>query len=448
MTPPDTPNNTRGPRDPDIEDLNYLSTSEALQVYRYRTPTTRRRSIFVSLLYYLIKTLRAAPLAFKNPGWKGLEGTAVLVGLASRNQLSAVEPVIANLAGSRVLSMNSVVPGPRFPDFQAYLRGVRHVRHLLKLRSNASEYKRIGYSHFLDRYLLTYGYYEAALRVLEHIRPKLLLVSNDHSMEPRTLTSAATRLGITTAYMQHASVTAGFPPLAFDLAFLDGEDAARKYDQATEWRPTVFLCGIAKADLARRRFRKRTELNQLGVCVNEVDPQPAVEAFIADLRSARPDLEIALRPHPRDQRTWKAARLGISVSDAKAEDSFSFLNRMDAIVTGPSNIALEGALVGVRSAFKDFGELAHDPYGFVKEGLCVPVDTAEEALRALDPKSTAESIAAPLRKYCATVGTSFDGRSAELVQKLIIERLDGGIDMGRWRKRPDFNHIDVYELAE
>jgi len=446
--PPNAPNSAKESVVPDIEDLNYLSTSEALQVYRYRTPTTPKRGVLLSLLYYLAKTLRAIPLTFKNPGWKGLEGTSVLVGLASRNQLSAVETVIDSLPGSRVLSMNNVVPGPRFPELQAYLCGVRHVRDLLRLRSGASEYKRIGYDHFLDRYLVTYGYHEAALRVLEHIRPELLLVSNDHSMEPRTLASAATQLGITTVYMQHASVTAGFPPLAFDLAFLDGEDAARKYDQATEWRPTVFLCGIAKADDARRSYRDRTELNRLGVCVNEVDPQANVEAFIADLRRARPTLEVVLRPHPRDQRTWDAARLGISVSDAKEVDSFSFLDRIDAIVTGPSNIALEAALVGVRSAFKDFGKLAHDPYGFVKEGLCMPVDTAEDALRALDPELTTDPIVAPLRKYCATVGTSFDGRSAELVQELILERLGGGIDMRRWRKRPDFDHIDVYELAE
>lgn len=236
--------------------------------------------------------------------------------------------------------------------------------------------------------------------------------------------------------------------MAFDLAFLDGEDAARKYDQATKQRPTVFLCGIAKADVARSNFRERTALNLLGVCVNEVDPQTEVEAFIVDLRNARPGLEIVLRPHPRDHRSWNVARLGVSVSDTNAENSFSFLDRVDAIVTGPSNIALEAALIGVRSAFKDFGELAHDPYGFVKEGLCVAVDTAEDALRALDPELTTESIAAPLRKYCATVGTSFDGRSAELVRELILERLDGGFDMSRWRKRPDFDHIDVYELAE
>lgn len=448
MTPANPPNTPNGPLDPDIEDLNYLSTSEALGVYRYRTPPKAKRSVLVSMFYYLAKTLRALPLTLKKPSWKTLEGTAVLAGLASRNQLSAVEPVIERLSEARVLSMNGVVPGPPFPDVQAYLRGIRHFRSLLRLRSNASEYTQIGYDHFLDRYLLTYGYYETALRLLEHVRPELLLVSNDHSMEPRTLTCAATRLGITTAYMQHASVTAGFPPLAFDLAFLDGEDAARKYDQATSRRPTAFLCGIAKADIARRSYRERTELNHLGVCVNEVDPQPEVEAFIADLRRARPALEIVLRPHPRDQRKWDAGRLGISVSDAKAESSFSFLDRMDAVVTGPSNIALEAALIGVRSAFKDFGGLAHDPYGFVQEGLCVPIDTAEEAWLALDPKLNSESSPAPLRKYCATVGTSYDGRSAELVQELILERLSGDIDMVRWRKRPDFDHIDVYELAE
>lgn len=404
--------------------------------------------MFKSSIYYLAKTLRSALLVCKAPSWRTLRGTAVLVGLASRNQVAAVEPVVSGLKGAGVLSLDAVVPGPLFPYLSAYIRGIPKLPELLRLRSRASEYKQIGYEYFFDRYLLTYGYFETSMRVLQHVRPELLLVSNDHNMELRTLAHAAKRLEITTAYIQHASVTWGFPPLTFDLAFLDGEDAARKYDQATQHRPTVFLSGIAKADVARSSYRERTELKNLGVCVNELDPQTEVEQFIADLQRVRPGLSIVLRPHPRDHRQWDCERLQVTLSEASTESSFAFLDRVDAIVTGPSNIALEAALIGVRPVFKDFGALARDQYGFVEAGLCAAIDTAEQALLELDPELNPRPLAAPLKKYCATVGTSYDGRSAELVQQLILEHLSGGIDLSRWDKRPDFEHIDVYELVD
>lgn len=436
----------RRPSSLDIEDLNYLTTAEELGIFNYRRPPSGKRGTLKSLLYYLAKTGRAVPLAFRSPHWKSLKGTQVLAALASRNQLAAVEPILSGLTGAGVLSLNDVVPGPRFPELAAYLRSFPSMSHVLQLNSRAQGYKRTGYQYYLDRYLLTYGYYRTAIKALEELEPELLLLSNDHNMEPRALQQAAAKLGIPTAYVQHASVTHGFPALSFDVAFLDGEDAARKYDLPSPHRAKVFLTGIPKADGARQQHRQRTQLARLGVCVNELDPMDEVLSFMADLRRLRPDLEMVLRPHPRDARTWEVERLGATLSNARSENSFNFLNRVDGIVTGPSNIALEAALVGVRPVFKDFGALGRDHYGFVASGLCQQATTAEEALNLLDPERNPAPLEGPLKQYCATVGTPFDGRSAELVRQLLTEQVAGGIDLARWRLRQDFEHIDVYEL--
>jgi hypothetical protein len=171
-----------------------------------------------------------------------------------------------------------------------------------------------------------------------------------------------------------------------------------------------------------------------------------VLSFMADLRRQRPDLEMALRPHPRDARAWEVEPLGATLSNARSESSFGFLNRVDGIVTGPSNIALEAALVGVRPVFKDFGALGRDHYGFVASGLCQQANTAEEALNLLDSERNPAPLEGPLKQYSATVGTPFDGRSTELVRQLLTEQVAGGIDLARWRLRQDFEHIDVYEL--
>src|SRR5690606_28654239 len=272
--------------------------------------------------------------------------------------------------------------------------------------------------------------------------------ANDHTMQTRVFAHAASQLAVPTAYMQHASVTSNFPPLAFDLAFLDGLDAAQKYDQPGSSACRAFLTGIPKADAARGRARDRDTLQRVGVCVNVLDPVDRVVGFIASLRAEAPHLTVILRPHPSDERPWGAAMPETEFSDAKAEPSFAFLDKVDAVITGPSNIVLEAALVGVRSVYVDFGGLGIDHYGFLARGLCQRADSAAEALALLHPARESPAFAGALRAYCATVGTSYDGRSAELVEELLSEESAGGIDLRRWRRVPGFKHLEVHELAE
>lgn len=429
-----------------IEDLNYASSSEELGIHALKPPRAHRRGVLVNVGSFILKWLRAAAHGFLAPSWRSLQGTRVLTAVWSQNQLQAVARVVEGLDDARVLSLHRNVPGPRFPEFLAYAASMPFLPELLRLRANATGYRRLGFDYQLDRYWLTFGYYRTALRVLRRLHPRLVVVANDHTMEPRTIQHAASHLGIPTAYIQHASVTREFPPLSFDLAFLDGRDAAVKYDRPTSGRPRVFLTGIPKADAARSRARTRTSLHRIGVCVNALDPIPAVKTFVDELRTLAPTLEIVVRPHPSDLRPWASVIPTAKHSDARSEPSFDFLDVVDAVVTGPSNIALEASLVGVRPVFVDFGGLGRDHYGFVASGLCRRVEGARQALDVLVAEMASTPDIGPLRKYCATVGTNYDGRSAELVRELITEELGEGIDMSRWERAEGFTHVDVYQL--
>jgi hypothetical protein len=435
-------------RELDIVDLNYVTSSEALGVLKYKPPSKWKHGVLANGTSFLAKWVHASLVAVRAPSWLALGDARVLAAVWSLNQQRAIEPVISGLVGSRLFSLHRKIRGPLFPNAMAYRMSIPFLGHVLKLRRRATGYRRIGFDHAFDKYWLTYGYYRASLIVLRRLRPKLILLSNDHVMETRTLAHAAAQLGIATAYIQHASVTKAFPPLAFKLAFLDGRDAAEKYDQPTQGRPRVFLTGIPRADSARKHVRTRVALRRLGICVNVLDPIDAVSAFVTDLQLAAPHLTIVLRSHPADNRPWGSIFPGLERSDATSEPPFDFLDNVDAIVTGPSNIALEAALVGVRPVFVDFGGLHRDHYGFVERGLCQRVETAEQTLQAFTAKLSSESDSVPLRAYCATIGTTYDGRSSELVQELITEYLSNEIDMSRWRPVSGFAHIDVFELRE
>ena len=80
-------------------------------------------------------------------------------------------------------------------------------------------------SWYFHKFCETYIYVPFFLEELQKIRPKLALISNDHTVQARSLRISAEILGIKTLYMQHASVSEIFPPLEFDYALLDGEIA-------------------------------------------------------------------------------------------------------------------------------------------------------------------------------------------------------------------------------
>lgn len=443
LAPPSKP---LEPRDLDVEDLNYSSSSENLGRYTYLAPPKWKRGLPVALALFVAKWIRAAFSNARAPSWRSLEGKRLLVGIWSLNQHQSLKPVLEGLEDAGLLALHRDIEGPQFPEFRAFGASLPYLPVLLKQKSKAEGYRRKGFTHDFDRYLLAYGYFITALRLLNKIKPTLVLVANDHTMETRTLEYAASQLGIPTAYVQHASVSTRFPPLSFDFAFLDGRDAAEKYDRPTSGKPRVFLTGIPKADEARKRVRQRTELNCIGVCVNALDPIEAVKGFVEDLQVLAPQVQLLLRPHPSDMRPWKQALPDIGFSDARAEPPFDFLDRVDAVITGPSNIALEAALVGVRAVFVDFGKRGRDSYGFVERGICTRADTAAAALNAVMLDRNPHDIAGPLRDYCATINTEYDGRSSELVRELIMEALQEGIDMTRWSRAEGFQYIEVYEL--
>ena len=81
----------------------------------------------------------------------------------------------------------------------------------------------------LNLFCGAYSYVPYFINILSKTKPKLVIVSNDHSLNCRSLRLAAQILGIRTLYIQHASISNIFPPLEFDYALLDGLVSYKKY---------------------------------------------------------------------------------------------------------------------------------------------------------------------------------------------------------------------------
>jgi hypothetical protein len=360
----------------------------------------------------------------------GGEPSPVAIVCSTKNQYDAIEPVLPRLGSFLLVTRGGAPAGDVLVKrSRVIFRSLLHVPSTLLRALGSSGRRRARYAQFFHRFLLAYGYSHEYRRLLEELGPKVVVLLNDHSVGERAARYAAWSLGIPTLYLQHASVTAQFPPLAFDVACLEGQDAAEKYAAAGPSTTRVLLTGSPKADsLIRLRTRDRGSVRAVGVCPSLRDGLEDVLAWVAALRAQLPEWEIVLRLHPRDERPWRESLdPAMGLSSGRDEPVADFLARVGSVVCGPSSILLEAALAGVQPVSVDFsGSPLADRYGFVAGGLAPQFSRPEECAEYLRTERAGDGDIALLQRYDATIGTEYEGRSAELVAQAILDLAEQG----------------------
>ena len=283
---------------------------------------------------------------------------------------------------------------------------------------------------FFDFIFYAIGYYEVYRRALRHYRPRAVVFSNDHNDDTRSLLLACRAEGVPTAYVQHASVSANFPPLGFDLNLLEGQDALDKYRRCGPVQGSVALVGMPKADAYLNQKNNAPAVRRVGVACNIHDPLPALIETLAYLVRELPELTFTLRPHPSDGRNFEPLRRLLPTlqwSSTRQENVFDFLLRQDALVAADTSTHLEATLLNVASIYFRFGTFAltNDYYGYAARGLVARADTP--AALAATLRAYAHHKPADLYQraayYNATLGTPDEGRSQQRTATLLNEWL-------------------------
>ncbi|WP_236668708.1 glycosyltransferase family protein [Hymenobacter rubidus] len=271
---------------------------------------------------------------------------------------------------------------------------------------------------FFDFIFYAIGYYEVYRRALRHYRPRAVIFSNDHNDDTRSLLLACRAEGVPTAYVQHASVSANFPPLGFDLSLLEGQDALDKYRLCGPVQGRVELVGMPKADAYLSQKNTAPAVRRVGIACNIHDPMPALVDTLVYLVQELPELTFTLRPHPSDGRDFEPLRKLLPTlqwSSARQENVFDFLLRQDALVAADTSTHLEATLLNVASIYFRFGTFAltNDYYGYAARGLVERADSPAELAAALRRYAQHKHTDLYLRAayYNATLGTPDEGRS-------------------------------------
>ncbi|MHA6247648.1 hypothetical protein ACXYMU_06915 [Pontibacter sp. CAU 1760] len=282
------------------------------------------------------------------------------------------------------------------------------------------KHNRASTLRFFDLLYDAVGFYEVYSRKLQQYRPIAVVFANDHNADARAMLLAAKHAGIKTIYLQHASVSALFPPLAYDLNLLEGQDSLDKYHLCGQVHGKVELVGMPKADPFVPLRNKRQEIKTVGIGCNLMDNLQEVEALLKKLATFLPGIQLIVRPHPRDSRSFfflHALGPQFQLSDGKKESTFEYLQRLDVQISGNSGIHLEAVLLNVWSVYYNFNhqEQLHDYYGFIKHGLIDEATSAESLCQTLQAHLTSKpTVYLRAHYFNATVGTDHDGNSSGL----------------------------------
>lgn len=281
-------------------------------------------------------------------------------------------------------------------------------------------------------------YFEKALR---HLKPKIILISNDHNPANRCLIALARAKKIKIAYIQHASVSTLFPALTFDYCLLDGSIAVEKYLECEKNKPkssmmpsrrNIFLTGQKKSVGLAVPSSTKT----VGLATNSLDHIDDVEKLVSDPQLAGE--KVCIRWHPvtnldvvNKLKEISASDSLVMISDPTKESLCEFLSKIDVLIAGNSSIHLEAAIAGVVPIYYEITPPEWpDYYGYVLNGVSAdarPTNGLKEVI-AIIREGGWKPLPSAIQAYSATFFTCWQDREGELAAD-ILKRLLRGIDV-------------------
>ncbi|MDC0953292.1 hypothetical protein OAR92_01330 [Porticoccaceae bacterium] len=241
----------------------------------------------------------------------------------------------------------------------------------------------------LKSFLLIYYWLVSHQVCLKSTSPKIVMLSNDHSPETRTMIELCKYFDIKTAYVPHAAVSERFHSLDFNYSFLDGQNALdiyRKCDARRSPNSTVldkrayFLVGNLRKLNIESTSNKLPE--KFGLAIKGTDRIEDIINIVTRLSALGP---VVVRPHPNlnvskytqiiDQRFPN----NVELSDPKLLPVSAFLNVITTLISGNSTLILEAASLGIHSIYlNELSGGVPDYYGFVNRKIAIYFENIDD----------------------------------------------------------------------
>ena len=269
------------------------------------------------------------------------------------------------------------------------------------------------------------GYWYWLKSLLRQSPSRWVLTANDHNPLNRMLCALSNRDGRKTAYVQHASVSDIFPPLDFDVAFLDGQVSMDIYERIAGQLEKAFAAGQICLCGTQKRVVGCEGVNAsgvMGIATSSLTELDVAQELISRLSSE--GWQIVLRSHPTEAPErldaylkWASAMPGVQYQEGSTPLR-QFFAEVGTVMAGDSSILLEAAVAGrgavyVRSLS---GRGLNDHYGFVQNGIALSLEASADLgtqLRGWEDYMLKPEYSNCLTLYSASFGTKWEGKEGQ-----------------------------------
>lgn len=293
---------------------------------------------------------------------------------------------------------------------------------------------RIRFKKGIHDVILSYPFYYICYFWFKIVKPKGIVISNDHVYSTRTLVYWANRFKIPSFYIQHASISEEFPPLEVTYALLDGEDAKEKYLLVGSDPTKIELIGVPKLDAIFGQINYSKNIHNIGIASNSLESLQLIFDTIISLDNSYPDIKLIYRPHKAQYYDTKRKNdlksmiknlpSRVEISNPFEEIVTDYLSKIDCLVAGDSGIHVEAVFLNITSIYFFSNQAYYDYYGFVKNNLIIHAKDFTELKNIIDKeKSNRHIVRYKAKKYCYTVDSPYDGHSTNLAVNRIINKL-------------------------
>lgn len=282
-----------------------------------------------------------------------------------------------------------------------------------------------------DVYLLCHLYLELFSQIFRTCPPSMVILSNDHNSENRSIAFLCKIYDIKVCYVQHASVSPIFPPLnQFHYAFLDGEKSYRIYNDIMDGGQHDSECEVRLTGILSKAVNDGYNANLsvhyvFGLSISLLDSFEKVKKLIDCIKSK----PVIVRPHPQQGQLFignleSLVENNVFVSIAKNQTQADYFSSIDIHLAGESGIHLEALLSGTNSYHVDIEEenKNYDYYGFINSGLISNFNSISCNETALISDLQKKAI----RSYSATYGTKWEKKEHLLVANNLLEIIKQG----------------------
>ena len=391
----------------------------------------------IRLLYVicleLVKTVIRTPLSscFTN-SFKKLNNKIVFY-LPTNNNKAALQLVVNEVCEKRkdVIVLDKKSEYKYFPFFQILLVSVIYIPQLLSQIRKLSKRDRSLVNCYIRDFFMTPGVVWFYHKMLNTISPNSFILANDHSYETKSLILICEKYKVKTIYIQHASVSIGFPELHFTYSFLDGRDALDVYMyNGKKINGDVLVLGASRYDdlsIYRKKRKFRDNNGCVGIAINEFDDNKRTDELCNSILDMNPSLKIKIRSHPALKRKpfVLSNKKRIIYTCATDESIIDYFDSIDILISGSSGIHLDALLSGVKTYYYNLTCYPFfDNYGYVKNGLLKKLDRLEDVnntvLDYYDKKNNFTINKEYLLLYDASYGKEYSGNCHLIIADFII----------------------------